>query len=223
MRKLLFGAAVCQTLLLLGGCDETHDGAQATADAPASVSPKPADKRTESNPVSAAASELSPNLPRERDQGAAQEDVEELDWDALIPPDWRPDKLMAEFGAESLSGDDPRAQELMDKLQALWKESPVVPELDGKRIRLPGFMVPLEMNAETIREFLLVPYYGACIHVPPPPANQTVHVVTAEGKEYRGQLFDTVWVTGTVKVEHLSSELAEAGYRMRDARVEAYE
>ncbi len=148
--------------------------------------------------------------------------VTELDWDALIPEDWRPDKLMAEYNADALSDDDPRAQELMDKLNALWKKAPVVQELDGKRVKLPGFVVPLEMDAQAIREFLLVPYFGACIHVPPPPANQTVYVVTGQGGEFRGKLYDTVWVTGTLKVEHLSSELAEAGYRIQDARVEPY-
>ena len=74
-----------------------------------------------------------------------------------------------------------------------------------------------------IDQFLLVPYYGACIHVPPPPANQTVHVVTRDGKAYRGELFDAVWVTGTLRVEPLSSDLAEAGYRLENATVAPYE
>jgi len=155
--------------------------------------------------------------------GEAQGAVVELEWDTLIPEDWAPEKLLSEYNADELSDDDPRAQELMEKLQALWSEAPVVPELDGMRVRLPGFVVPLEMDTDTIGEFLLVPYYGACIHVPPPPANQTVHVVTAEGAAYAGKLFDTVWVTGTLGVEHLSSDLAEAGYSIRDARVEPYE
>lgn len=154
--------------------------------------------------------------------GAAGE-YPELDWAALIPPEWRPDKLMEEYGVNDLADDEPRALELMDKLQALWKEAPVVPELDGKHIRLPGFVVPLEADAESVGEFLLVPYYGACIHVPPPPANQTIHVVTAKGGEYQGGLFDTVWVNGTLKVEPLSSELGEAGYRIDAVRVEPYE
>jgi hypothetical protein len=79
------------------------------------------------------------------------------------------------------------------------------------------------MDAEKIDQFLLVPYYGACIHVPPPPANQTVHVLTREGMAFEGQLFDTVWVTGTMRVERMSSELADAGYRLEDATVEPYE
>ena len=147
----------------------------------------------------------------------------ELEWDTLIPLDWRPDKIMAEYPIDELSDDDPRAVELMDKLKALWDAAPVVPELDGKQIKLAGFMVPLEMDAEKIGEFLLVPYYGACIHVPPPPANQTVYVKTDLGAEYEGQLFDTVWVSGTLKVDTMSSELAEAGYRIQAVKIEPYE
>ena len=147
----------------------------------------------------------------------------ELEWDALVPQDWRPDTLLEEYDADQLADDDPRAEELMEKLKAMWDAAPVVPELDGRRVRLPGFVVPLEAEPGTIAEFLLVPYYGACIHVPPPPANQTVYVVTAAGQAYEGGLFDTVWVTGTLRVEAVSSDLAEAGYRLVDARVEPYE
>lgn len=68
-----------------------------------------------------------------------------------------------------------------------------------------------------------MPYYGACIHVPPPPANQTVHVVTGEGREYQGELFDMVRITGTLKVEFYSGDLADAGYRMEATEVEPYE
>jgi len=150
-------------------------------------------------------------------------DFTELDWEVLIPPEWRPDKLMADYKVDDLADDDPRAQELMEKIQALWQQAPVVPELDGKPVRLPGFVVPLEADAQAMGEFLLVPYYGACIHVPPPPANQTVHVVTAKGGEYHGGLFDTVWVNGILKVERLSNELGDAGYRIDAVLVEPYE
>ena len=150
-------------------------------------------------------------------------DAIELDWDALIPSDWRLDKLMDEYNADDLSDDDPRAKELMEKLKTFWKESPVVHDYDGKIVKLPGFVVPLEMDAKTIQEFLLVPYYGACIHTPPPPANQTVYVVTEEDKAYQGKLFDTVWVTGKITVEKLSSELGDAGYRIDAMKVEPYQ
>ena len=150
-------------------------------------------------------------------------DAIELDWDALIPSDWRLDKLMDEYNADNLSDDDPRAKELMEKLKTFWRESPVVHDYDGKNVKLPGFVVPLEMDAKTIQEFLLVPYYGACIHTPPPPANQTVYVVTEKDKAYQGKLFDTVWVTGKITVDKLSSELGDAGYRIDATKVEPYQ
>ena len=147
----------------------------------------------------------------------------ELGWDALIPADWRLDELLAEFDVDNLSDDDPRAKELMEKIKAFWKDSPVVHDYDGKIVKLPGFVVPLEMDAKTIQEFLLVPYFGACIHVPPPPSNQTVYVLTEENKAYQGELFDTVWVTGKLTVEKLSSELGDAGYRIEATKVEPYQ
>ncbi len=224
-RTLVSTLLTLSTLLLLAGCSEPQSASAPTievsdtvtaAPAPSSSdSASPPAEQAQSGAVASASDRTLPELPEDA--------VLEIDWDALIPADWRPETLLAEYDADNLSDDDPRAQELMAKLRALWKESPVVPELDGKRIKLPGFVVPLEMTTETIGEFLLVPYYGACIHVPPPPANQTVHVVTDEGRAYRGKIFYTVWVTGTIKVEHLSSDLAEAGYQIQDARVEAYE
>jgi hypothetical protein len=99
----------------------------------------------------------------------------------------------------------------------------VVDALDGSHVRLAGFVVPLDLEGGTMSEFLLVPYYGACIHVPPPPANQTIHVVAPPGREYVGTLFDPVWVTGTLRVVSSSSDLAHAGYRIDLLRVEPYD
>ncbi len=147
----------------------------------------------------------------------------ELSWNDLIPADWQPEALMEEYDAENLADDDPRAQELMDKLKDLWAEAPVVDALDDRQIRLPGFVVPLETDATSISEFLLVPYFGACIHVPPPPANQTILVTTPDDQPYVGALFDTVWVEGRMRVEPFSDELGDAGYRIEEADVSLYE
>ena len=163
--------------------------------------------------------------------GTAREMVaqaKEIDWDRLIPLDWQPEALMEAQGfdldeLETIDDDDPRAIALMDKLLQLWADAPVVKELDGQLVRLPGFVVPLELGARRMSEFLLVPYYGACIHVPPPPANQTVHVVAPEGQGYVGELFDTVWVIGTLRVTHSENELAEAGYRIDMLDIQPYE
>ena len=147
----------------------------------------------------------------------------ELEWDDLIPADWRPDKLFADYDIDNLDDGDPRADELMQKLETLWADAPVVEALDGQTVRLPGFVVPLTTDATEIREFLLVPYFGACIHVPPPPPNQTVYVVTSEDGAYHGELFDTVWVEGVMRIERFSNDLGEAGYRIDAVSVSPYE
>ena len=149
--------------------------------------------------------------------------VKELEWDALIPDEYSPEKLLAEYQPENLEDDDPRAAELMEKLRELWDAAPVRPELDGQTVKLPGFTVPLEGDTQETRSFLLVPYYGACIHVPPPPANQTVYVLREPGKGTRLGEFDVVWVTGTMSVKRTENEMAEAGYTLYATEVAPYE
>jgi hypothetical protein len=153
----------------------------------------------------------------------AAEEPLELEWPELIPKEWQPAQILSEYNIYELEDGDPRAFELYEKLQQLWAEAPVVEALDGKQVKLPGFVVPLEMDATQMSEFLLVPYFGACIHTPPPPANQTVYVRTGEGQAYRGEMFDVVWVVGTLRIERVASELGHAGYTLEAAQVSVYE
>lgn len=95
----------------------------------------------------------------------------------------------------------------------------VVADLNGKRVKIGGYVVPLDFEATTIKEFLLVPFVGACIHVPPPPANQIVYVKSDKGFQIAGQ-FDPVWVTGTLKTETAFTGLADAGYSLDAESVE---
>ena len=100
------------------------------------------------------------------------------------------------------------------------KSYDTIPTLDGQKVRMAGYIVPLEADDKgNLTEFFLVPYYGACIHVPPPPANQIVYVKSAEGFEVTGQ-FEPVWITGTLKVTSAFTGLAEAGYSLEADRVE---
>lgn len=92
-------------------------------------------------------------------------------------------------------------------------------ELDGKRVRLAGFVAPVGFEAEE-RHFLLVPELGACVHVPPPPPNQIVYV---DSKEVAPPIGDTVWVTGTLRAEPVATILADVGYRLEDIAVEPYQ
>jgi hypothetical protein len=152
------------------------------------------------------------------------EPAQELEWDAMIPEDYRPDKIMGQFGdINELEDDDPRAQQIMDQLQEAWNAAPVVESLDGKRVKLPGFVVPIEGDGKKLSEFLLVPYYGACIHVPPPPANQTVYVKVLKADAKIREAFDTVWVTGILSAKSFDSDLATAGYQLEAEEVAPYE
>lgn len=99
----------------------------------------------------------------------------------------------------------------------------VVDELDGMKIRLPGYTVPFDYGSEAeISEFLLVPYYGACLHAPPPPPNQTVFVETKEKIKLR-DLSQAVWIEGTIRTARQDTELADAAYTIEMTGWEIYE
>ncbi|MDA7428863.1 DUF3299 domain-containing protein [Primorskyibacter aestuariivivens] len=95
---------------------------------------------------------------------------------------------------------------IMEKREAA--ASGVNEELVGTSVRLPGYVLPLEFKDRKAVEFLLVPTVGACVHTPPPPANQIVHVVYPEGIEVNG-LFTPVWITGTMVAQ---SSVQKVGY-----------
>jgi hypothetical protein len=107
----------------------------------------------------------------------------------------------------------------------------VVPELDGKAIVMPGFVLPLEYDGKKVTELLLVPWVGACIHTPPPPPNQIVHVVMADGqaREIQG-FYEPVNVTGTIYTKSLSKSLylldgaaeININYTMQASRIEPF-
>jgi hypothetical protein len=85
-------------------------------------------------------------------------------------------------------------------MRSAWDQAPVETALNGQKVRIAGFVVPLERKGEQILEFLLVPYFGACIHVPPPPANQIIHVIP--DKPVSGmKTMDAMWVSGTLKLD----------------------
>jgi hypothetical protein len=128
-------------------------------------------------------------------------------------------------GADPGSGPDaapaPQAEGrwMSGPLQSAGAPAPVVAALDGKRVRIGGYVVSLDFDATKVREFLLVPFVGACIHVPPPPANQLVYVKSDQGFEVSG-MFDPVWVTGVLKATTAHTGLAEAGYSLMAETVE---
>ena len=148
----------------------------------------------------------------------------ELRWDDLVPKGWDPSKAMKDKGIANiglLNDGDPKTMELMRQMRESWDNAPTEPSLDGARVRLPGYLVPLEETAAGHTEFLLVPYFGACIHTPPPPANQIVMVVPAKpAMGFRSM--DTVWVNGVLKATRSNTAMGSSGYRLESALVERY-
>ncbi|MBA1324406.1 hypothetical protein PS623_04457 [Pseudomonas fluorescens] len=147
----------------------------------------------------------------------------ELDWPALIPegapvqaPQLAPLHDLSQIGNALAAESAPPAPQQS-------ANAPVVQALDNQQVKLPGYIVPLEVSEEgRTTEFLLVPYYGACIHVPPPPSNQIVHIFSEMGVRVE-DLYQPYWIEGRMQVKASSSELADAGYQMEAEKIYAYE
>ena len=144
--------------------------------------------------------------------GAARE----LDWDELLPRDAR-----ARFSGgppppthDTLGEGGLAAQQVMD--------FSVNKALDGALIKIPGFIVPLDVGKDgLVTDFFLVPYFGACIHVPPPPPNQIVHVRISKGIAL-DSIYEAYWITGRMKVVKKSTRLGASAYQLAASNVEIY-
>ena len=129
--------------------------------------------------------------------GAAAKDPEILMWEDMVPPPPPPPALP--YSLEP------------------------VKELDGRFVKVPGFIVPLESDeGGLLKEFLLVPYFGACIHSPPPPPNQVVYV-ELDKPFLLTNMYDPYWITGTIRTQLYDGDMAESEYRLLGQNVERYE
>lgn len=143
--------------------------------------------------------------------------VRELDWDALLPKDavgkfqgGPPPPAHDYLGGESGMA----AQQVLD--------FSVNKELDGASVKIPGFIVPLDVGKDgLVAEFFLVPYFGACIHVPPPPPNQIVYVRMEKGIAL-DSIYEAYWITGKMKVNNKTTRLGAAAYQLAGTKIEIY-
>jgi hypothetical protein len=162
---------------------------------------------------------------------AGTEPAREIDWAMLVPAVTQASVNMKSKGflanAQPLGPDGappppmPEAGWMSSRIQQPGSSAPpaVVQELDGQRVRIGGYVVALDFDATKIKEFLLVPFVGACIHVPPPPPNQIIYVKAAEGFEVNGQ-FNAAYITGTLKTARQFTDLAATGYAMEAEKIE---
>lgn len=150
----------------------------------------------------------------------------ELSWDDLMPDDWEPP-------AEPEPENPFKKSKFLNKLDSSNDENsfsssrniaPVVASLDKQKIRIAGFITPVKYEGKKVSEFLLVPYAGACIHVPPPPENQIIYVKLPKSILFSDSaLWEPVWVNGTIRTESASTQYAPTGYTMQSDKVTPYE
>ncbi len=137
----------------------------------------------------------------------------EVTWDDLIPPGVPYSEIIGEGEID----------EANDTWNPIYDANGVKlnETLNGAYIKMPGFIVPLAFLGTGVTDFLLVPYVGACIHTPPPPANQLVFV-TSEDPWPDDKLWEAVWVTGKMHTQLQSTELGQTGYAITAEKMETY-
>ncbi|MBQ0960257.1 DUF3299 domain-containing protein [Ideonella sp. 4Y11] len=144
-----------------------------------------------------------------------------LAWSELVPKDWDPFKGQRNRDPAKVREGSANELAMMREMRTVWDNAPTRADLEGARIRLPGYVVPLDNQpGGKIGEFLLVPYFGACIHSPPPPANQIVHVRLKTPAVWHAM--DTVWVTGALATERSNTDMGVSGYALAAELVEPY-
>ncbi len=154
------------------------------------------------------------------------EELVELTWEDLIPADFKqpenPFDTMPQEEIDKLLDGSDESNARLEELRAEFEYAPVVESLDGKRVKLPAYVTPLDFDGQMkLSEFLLVPYMGACMHTPPPPANQVVFADSRSPVELDSP-YDPVWAIGILRADTVKSDMAEAGYTLEVEQVLPY-
>lgn len=155
---------------------------------------------------------------------SSEASFKEIIWDDLLPSKWVSEiKLqMAAVGKLGFLVDgSEEANQAMQRLRKKWDNAPIEPTFLNQNIRIAGYVVTLDANKKQISEFLLVPYFGACIHLPPPPANQII-LVRLRKPVSKLAAMDTVWVQGVLREARVDTGVAVTGYALETAMTEPY-
>ncbi|WP_022960847.1 DUF3299 domain-containing protein [Halopseudomonas pelagia] len=150
-----------------------------------------------------------------------------VDWLDLLPEeDYQAMLEMPEIGhdgGEEAPGDFTQSLRQRDDLPEVMYSTRVVDSMDAQELKIAGFPVPLETNERgAYTSFFLVPYAGACIHVPPPPPNQIILVDYPQGIRI-DDIYEAFWMSGTLHIDQTSNELADASYRFDADKVWVYD
>ena len=146
----------------------------------------------------------------------------ELEWDNLVPGNTLSTADLSEpwtLGEQRLGEIDHTQIPQQDENK---EPAPLVTEYNSKKVKIAGYMVPLDFDATKVKEFLLVPYVGACIHVPPPPGNQIIYVQSKEGIPVY-DIYTPIYVTGVIQSGEYKTNIAvEIGYNIKVEQVKEY-
>lgn len=242
LRRSALAAVMCLTLMACGSGASVVEASRTVDPPPAEAGPQYGDSLDEWTEAAAAqaptetatsAPSTDPDLAAAADSAASDRQVDDsappgyetVEWDDLVEPGFSGEDIYARF-EERLAGvvdGSPEANALYQEMQAEYASGARVnPALDGAKIQLAGFVAPLSYDDDVVSEFLLVPYFGACIHVPPPPPNQTILVTLDQGMDI-DDVWGPVWVVGDLSVETNDTELANASYTLTSATSRVYE
>ena len=165
---------------------------------------------------------------------ARAESPRTLHWDDLLPaadleallnpPDYLNDIDDGSFEDKITNGlEQALSLATDDTYQQALVSTNVIPEMDGQHVRVPGFIVPLSYDDEQrVTTFFLVPFFGACIHVPPPPPNQIIYGQFEKGSAV-ADIYDAYWVTGTLHTTMTENDTATSAYSLTVTDVRLYE
>jgi len=165
---------------------------------------------------------------------AQSSSYEEIEWIQLMPKDdldalLNPPEYLEEIvdGSEqdTLNSLDakPFDNEQDKRYQQALSSVRVIESYNNKKLRIPGFIVPLESEeGKRISEFFIVPYFGACLHMPPPPPNQIIYVKFEQGVALKS-LYDAFWFEGTLTINTVENELGTSAYQLKLDNVLPYE
>jgi hypothetical protein len=136
-------------------------------------------------------------------------------WDELSPRGWDPSGAFKGLppNLERLDDADPQAKAALERMRRFLDDAPVITSLHGLQVRLPGYLVPLKAGKAGVLEFLLAPYFGACVHSPPPPANQIVYCQSATPLSGLRPM-EAIWVSGRLEVKRTDTPMCVSGYSM---------
>nr|WP_241664496.1 DUF3299 domain-containing protein [Ningiella ruwaisensis] len=157
---------------------------------------------------------------------ASDTEYAEIEWIQLMPADdlealMNPPEFLS--GIEDGASDDNletlselgKTNEAAKRFEEALTSTRVIEAFDQARIRIPGFIVPLASNeAQRVTAFFIVPYFGACLHLPPPPPNQIIYAEHQTGIELNS-LQDAFWFEGTILIDNTENELGQSAYTMR--------